>query len=107
MPMLTADEIRDTVARSPEIRRSTCRACPEPIAYLTEGQFGVTLSGWVHAATGKFLGTNDPNGIPHGAYPPPQCPACKGPNYVHSQTMWGDNYDCTDCGSHHYVSLGD
>ena len=84
-----------------------CQDCGQDIDYVPESVGGAWHSGWRHVATGKYLGSRDANGIPHGAAPKPRCPKCSSEAYAYSQTPWGDQWDCASCGHHAYYSIGD
>lgn len=84
-----------------------CETCGGDVTYIPESTGGAWNSGWRHVADGKYLGTPDAYGVPHGAAPRPRCPKCKSEAYTCTAQAWGNAWDCADCGHHVYYSIGD
>jgi ribosomal protein S27E len=86
-----------------------CRCCGEAISYTPEGKRrSIADPGWIHVTTGSgWCGDGRATAANQMACPHPSCPGCRSERYVYSQTPWGNQWDCEDCGRHDYFSIGD
>ena len=86
-----------------------CAECGEDVDYIPESKRrSIADPGWVHVATGKGWGGDGAATLEnHLAHPLPRCRKCGSENYAYSETPWGNQWDCQDCGQHDYYSIGD
>lgn len=98
-----------------ETKIDNCANCGNPIEYVPtvwRVDTGTVREENPYTRSYLHVGANErcPKGTPGLvalASPIPRCPTCRSENYGATNTNYGVNFDCSDCGHHTYFSIGD